>query len=79
MYKIVIDIGKPMTEHAENITGVRAVLESTYKNYVNIDESPYVDVFIYDDEGRDVTEDMVFQEMFADMVEEEDAQRNQDK
>jgi len=79
MYKIVIDIGKPMTEHAEDIAGVRIVLESTYQNYIDIDESPYVDVFIYDDEGRDVTEDMVFQEMFADMVEEEDAQRNQDK
>ena len=73
MYEIIIDIGKPMTEHAETIADVRAVIEKVYDTYLKgKEDSPYVDIIITDEEGRDVTEDMVFQEMFSDMVEQDE-------
>ena len=69
-YTVVVDIGKPFEEKAEDLDKVEEVLKNVHQRFIVEEECPHVDVKVYDGIDRDVTESQAIQEIVADILEE---------
>ena len=67
-FKVVVDIGKPYEEAAQDLDEIQQILEDIHQRYIVEEECPHVDVWVYDDIDRDITESQAIQEIFANIV-----------
>jgi len=67
-YKLIFDTGKPYEEQAENEEELKQKLKEFYEQ--NKDSSYDYDVKVYDDKGKDISENQFIQEIISDITRE---------
>jgi len=68
-YKVIFDAGKSYEKEYEGEEELHKALSDFYHAHKNADEFPYVDVFIYNNKGEDISESQFVQEMILDILE----------
>ena len=68
-FEIIVDIGKPYTDTAEDLGELEQKLQAIYDKYIKGQEHPHVDVIVLEN-GLNVTEHQAIQEIVADILEE---------
>ena len=67
LYKIVLDIGKPQEFIVNSETELKAKIKEIYNTYDNID-TPYLDLFVYNDKDEDITEQQFIQDIIMNIM-----------
>lgn len=72
MYEIIIDLGKPYSIDVETLEEVEERLRDLYEQHIKGKENelPHVDVRVYDEAGRDISETQAITEMIENIIEE---------
>lgn len=74
MFKIVVDSGKPTEETANSEAELEKILKAIYEQYkadIKADNCPYLDVFVFNERGEDISESQFISEIIADILNED--------